>query len=105
VKAVDAGVICDHFLGLHSARQKDLGVDPSSLAVIGRTPAFPTGSSPPAGASRLTRSQRSPGAPPSRPRDPAHARILASAEMRGFQRTTRAEYLERLADPAPRGRR
>jgi len=106
VKAVDAGVICDHFLGLHSARQKDLGVDPSSLTVIGRTPAFPT---------RIFAARR--GVPPDAiaaitrallhldPADPAHARILASAEMRGFQRTTRAEYLERLADPAPRGRR
>ena len=42
IKSVAAGVICDHFLGLHGARQKDIGVDPGALTVIGRTAPLPT---------------------------------------------------------------
>jgi len=94
---VDAGVICDHFLGLHGARQKDLGVDPETLRVIGRTPECPT---------RIFAARR--GVPTavvaaiSRALldldrgDPAHAAILAGAEISGFLRTTRATYLEDL---------
>jgi len=97
VRAVDAGVICDHFLGLHGARQKDLGVDPETLRVIGRTPECPT---------RIFAARR--GVPTavvaaiSRALldldrgDPAHAAILAGAEISGFLRTTRATYLEDL---------
>ena len=105
VRAVDAGVICDHFLRQHGVRQKDLGVDPASLAVIGRTPAFPTRifaarkGVPAVAITSITRAlvRLDPG-------DPSHAGILASAEMRGFLRTTKTEYLEALAGPAPPGR-
>jgi phosphonate transport system substrate-binding protein len=97
LKAVDAGVVCDHFLGLHDARQKDLGIDPGSLRVIGRTAPVPT---------RLFAARR--GVPRDvvaavtaalaglDPAKPGHAAILASAEIRGFFRTTRAEYLRAL---------
>jgi len=104
VRSVDGGVICDHFLGQHPARQKDLGVDPDSLLVIGRTPPVPT---------RIFAARR--GVPPAviaamtrallqlDPDNPQHAGILASAEIRGFLRTTGAEYLRELARPAAPG--
>jgi phosphonate transport system substrate-binding protein len=102
VKAADAGVICDHFLSRHVARQRDLGVDPASLTIIGRTRAFPT---------RILASRR--GVPAAvvesvtrallrlDPAHPGHAGILASAEIRGFLRTTRSGYLEGLSPGAP----
>lgn len=98
VRSADAGVICDHFLSKHTARQKELGVAPESLQVIGRTPPFPTR----VFAARL-------GVPADRTRavtaallrlDPdvaAHSAILSSAEVRGFFRTTEPAYLAAVA--------
>lgn len=102
VRSVDAGVVCDHFLGQHGARQKELGVEPGSLAVIGRTRAFPT---------RILAARK--GVPADvldavaralleiDPAKPAHAAMLASAELRGFVRTTEAEYLKGLDSSRP----
>ena len=42
LKAVDAGVICDHFLSEHSNKQRELGFDAKQLAVIGTTGPVPT---------------------------------------------------------------
>ena len=42
VKAVDAGVVCDHFLEEHSEKQKELGIDPKDIVVIDRTRLIPT---------------------------------------------------------------
>jgi len=42
IKAVDAGVVCDHFLDEHSEKQKELGINPKDIAVIGRTKPMPT---------------------------------------------------------------
>lgn len=105
VKSVDAGVTCEHFLGLHSSRQKDLGLDPGVLKVVGRTPSFPT---------RIFAARKglSAGVVTAITRallqlDPAnaeHAEILASAELRGFVSTTEAEYLKDLIGTAPSGR-
>jgi phosphonate transport system substrate-binding protein len=101
IRAVDAGLVCDHFLARHAARQKDLGVDVSALTVIDRTPASPT---------RVFAARR--GVAPATvasimralldldPANPAHASLLTSAEASGFLRTTRAEYLGALARPA-----
>jgi len=100
VSSVDAGVICDHFLGQHSARQKDLGVDPGTLKVIARTPAFPTrifAARKGVSAAVITAVQRA--LLQLDPAHPGHAGILASAEIRGFLRVTRAAYLERLKQP------
>lgn len=103
LEAVDAGVICDHFLRLHDTRQKDLGVDPAALRVIARTAAVPT---------RIFAARR--GLPPkvvaavagalvrldgSRP---GEAGALETAELGGFLRTTRAEYLGQLRAAAGR---
>ena len=41
IRSVDAGVVCDHFMGLHEAKQKELGVDIRSLKVLARTGPFP----------------------------------------------------------------
>jgi phosphonate transport system substrate-binding protein len=105
VEAVEAGVICEHFLGQHGARQKDLGVDPASLRVIGRTPAFPTrifaarkGVSATVVAAITQALTRLDAA------SPEHAGVMASAEIRGFMRTTRAEYLRELGRTAPPAR-
>ncbi len=106
VKVVDAGVTCEHFLGLHSSRQKDLGVDPSALMVVGRTPSFPT---------RIFAARKglSAGVITAITRallqlDPAnaeHMAILGSAEIRGFVSTTEAEYLRGLTQSASSGQR
>ena len=106
VRTVDAGVICDHFLAQHEARQKELGVDPASLDVIGRTPAFPT---------RVFAARR--GVPAERAGAviaallrldanlPAQAAVLKSAEIRGFVRTTEQAYLAEVARATPAGQR
>jgi len=106
VRTVDAGVICDHFLAQHEARQKELGVDPASLDVIGRTPAFPT---------RVFAARR--GVPAERAGAviaallrldanlPAHAAVLKSAEIRGFVRATEQAYLAEVARATPAGQR
>jgi len=42
VKAVDAGVVCDHFLEEHSEKQKELGIDPKDILVVDKTKLIPT---------------------------------------------------------------
>jgi phosphonate transport system substrate-binding protein len=97
IGSADAGVICDHFLGLHSGRQEDLGVDPDQLTPIGQTTPVPT---------RVFGARRGMPATVVRaitgalldldPGTPSHERILASAELAGFFRTTEADYLKDL---------
>lgn len=106
VRSVDAGVICDHFLSQHEARQKELGVDPASLKVIGRTPAFPTRVfaarlAVPAGTIRAVTEALLRLAP----KPPEQSAILSSAEVRGFFRITEAAYLAAVARSTPGDRR
>lgn len=99
--SVDAGVICDHFLAEHTARQGELGLEPAQLRVIGRTPPTPTRVlAARTGAPRavvdavigaLLQLDRS---------KPEHARLMASAEIGGFFPTTRDEYLRGMASRA-----
>lgn len=42
LKAVDAGVVCDHFLEEHSKKQRELGVEAEQIVVICRTKSVPT---------------------------------------------------------------
>ena len=42
LKAVDAGVVCDHFIEEHSKRQKELGVDARKIRPISSTRPVPT---------------------------------------------------------------
>ncbi len=41
LRAVDAGVVCDHFAEEHEEKQKELGIDFAQLVVIGRTKEVP----------------------------------------------------------------
>ena len=41
LKAVDAGVVCDHFAGEHEDKQKELGIDASQIMVIAKTKDVP----------------------------------------------------------------
>ena len=41
LKAVDAGVVCDHFAGEHDDKQKELGIDVSQIMVIAKTKDVP----------------------------------------------------------------
>jgi phosphate/phosphite/phosphonate ABC transporter binding protein len=41
LKAVDAGVVCDHFAGEHEDKQKELGLDVSQIMVIAKTKDVP----------------------------------------------------------------
>ena len=41
LKAVDAGVVCDHFAGEHEDKQKELGIDASKIMVIAKTKDVP----------------------------------------------------------------
>jgi ABC-type phosphate/phosphonate transport system substrate-binding protein len=108
VGSVDAGVICGHFLGQHEARQKDLGVDRTSLKVIARTQPFPTRIfSVRAGLPREAAAAMAQALLRLDPNDPAHARILSDAEIGAFKRTTEREYLAALTEAgrqAQRGR-
>jgi phosphate/phosphite/phosphonate ABC transporter binding protein len=100
IRSVDAGVVCEHFIRLHEARQGELGVDTDALRVIAQTPPFPTRvlaarrGAPREAVTRLTTALLRLDAS-----DPSQARILASAEILGFKRTTEAEYLRRLRSP------
>lgn len=103
VGTVDGGVICDHFLGQHTARQKDLGVDPDLLAVIDRTPAVPTRIfAARRGVSRAALERIGRALLQLDASRAEHAEILASAEIRGFVATTEADYLSTLVRPTSR---
>ena len=105
VRSVDAGVICDHFLDQHGARQRELGVDPAVLSVIGRTAAYPTRvfaarkGLPAKVVTAITEALLEIDAT-----RPPGAAMLESIEARGFVRTTEAEYLKSLAAPPPPAR-
>ena len=93
LKAVDAGVVCDHFLEEHSQKQKELGLNAKHLNIIGRTKAVPT---------RMFVVRKGVGsdivnkvkhALLSLDRtNPEHAKILYPAEFGGFQRTKDEKY-------------
>lgn len=101
LRSVDAGVVCDHFMGLHEDKQQDLGVDTSVLTVIARTRPFPTrvmaarlGAPRDAVTALITSLLRL---------DPAvadHARILSAAEILAFKRIAEADYLRLIQSPA-----
>jgi phosphonate transport system substrate-binding protein len=42
LKMADAGVVCDHFLGEHSEKQQELGIDANEIVIIDRTRLIPT---------------------------------------------------------------
>lgn len=103
IRSVDAGVICEHFMNQREARQGELGVDATALRVLARTPAFPTrvlaarrGASPDLVAAVIAALLRLDASVPDQ------GRILSTAELLAFRRTTDAEYLRAVASPQAR---
>jgi phosphonate transport system substrate-binding protein len=93
LKAVDAGVVCDHFLEGHLEKQQELGIDAKQIIAICRTKLVPT---------RLfaARQEISNGIVTKVSqallrldiKKPAHARILYRAELGGFQESEDEDY-------------
>ncbi|MDL1982970.1 MAG: phosphate/phosphite/phosphonate ABC transporter substrate-binding protein [Deltaproteobacteria bacterium] len=93
LKAVDAGVVCDHFLKEHSKRQQALGMDAKQIVAVCRTISVPMR----VFAARqevsddivtkvnqaLIRLDKN---------KPAHAKILHRAELGGFQSSKDKDY-------------
>jgi phosphonate transport system substrate-binding protein len=93
LRAVDAGIVCDHFLVGHPEKQKELGVEANQMIVVSRTEAVPTR----VFAARkgivtgmvttvnqaLLRLDKN---------KPAHAKILYNAEIGGFQKSKDRDY-------------
>jgi len=93
LKAVDAGVVCDHFLEEHAEKQQELGVESKQISVISKTKSVPTK----VFAARqdlnndiinkviqalLKLDNKKPG----------HTKILYRAELGGFQRSKDEHY-------------
>jgi len=93
LKAVDAGVVCDHFLKEHSKKQQALGVDTKQIVAVCRTRSVPMRvfaacrevsddivTKVNQALLRLDKNK------------PAHAKILHRAELGGFQRSKDRDY-------------
>jgi len=90
---VDAGVVCDHFLGEHEERQQELGVDAKEIMIITRTKSVPTR----VFASRqklnddiVTKINQALLALDNT--NPIHKKILYPAEFGGFQKSKDEDY-------------
>jgi phosphonate transport system substrate-binding protein len=93
LKAVDAGVVCDHFFEKHLEKQQDLGIEAEKLAIIGRTALVPT---------RMFTSRQDISDDTVDKiyhtllmldkKQPEHAKILDSMELGGFQRSKDKDY-------------
>ena len=93
LKAVDAGVVCCHFLEEHPEKQQELGIDPKQIMVIAKTKLMPTR----VFASRQGIDERvinkvNQALLKLDGKNPAHKKILYSAELGGFQRTEDKDY-------------
>ena len=93
LKAVDAGVVCDHFLEEHSEKHKELGINFKQIIVIGRTGSVPTrvfAARKELDSGVVTKVNQ---ALVSLDRNnPAHAEILYPAELGGFQKSKDKDY-------------
>jgi phosphonate transport system substrate-binding protein len=93
LKEVDAGVVCRHFLESPSNKKADPGVDLQQLIVIGQTKEVPM---------RIFAAQKDLPEDIVKPviqslleldrQNPAHEKILLSAELGGFQKTNDQDY-------------
>lgn len=93
LKAVDAGVVCDHFIAEHSESQKELGIDINQISVIGRTDLVPT---------RVFSARKTISSEIVTKfidallgidnTNPVHANMLIGAELGGFQRANDEDY-------------
>ena len=95
LKAVDAGVICDHFLGEHEEKQKELGVEAIKLKVISRTKPVPTRVFVPRkDVNRDIVAKINQALLALDRKNPEHAKILFEAESGGFERAQPQDYAE-----------
>jgi phosphonate transport system substrate-binding protein len=93
LKAVDAGVVCDHFLTEHAEKQKDLGVKASQLMVISRTRPVPTRIfAARKGVEKEITAALNQALLRLDKRKPESARILNRGEIGGFQRARIEDY-------------
>lgn len=93
LKAVEAGVVCDHFLKEHSKKQQELGVEAEEIVVIGRTQPVPT--------KVFTAARKVDPEIIDRVNKalltldvnlPSHEKILSQAELGGFQKAEEQEF-------------
>jgi ABC-type phosphate/phosphonate transport system substrate-binding protein len=91
--AVDAGVVCDHFLEGGFKKQSELGVNPDKLAIIGYTKSIPTRVFAAHRDVRVDIAAKLVQALLKLNRAiPAHEEILCHAELGGFQRSKETDY-------------
>jgi phosphonate transport system substrate-binding protein len=93
LKAVDAGVVCDHFAGEHEDKQKELGLDVSQIMVIAKTKDIPMkvfGARKGVDKDNILKIKQ---ALLNLDRhDPDHMRILYPAELGGFQEYSEGDF-------------
>lgn len=93
LKTVDAGIVCDHFLGEHYKKQKELGVDAAEMIVIDRTQSVPTKVfAPRQGISQDIVIKINRALLRLDDKNPLHKDILYSAEIGGFLATSDTDY-------------
>ncbi len=93
LKAVDAGVVCDHFLEEHSEDRNDLGMDPKQLKVIGKTKAVPTRVfTARKELSNIIINRINQALLDLNKKNPEHGKILYPAELGGFQKAEDKDY-------------
>ena len=93
LKAVDAGVVCDHYFEEHSQNRNELGIDAKQLIVIGRTKSVPTrvfSARKELSNSILTRVNQALLSLDKK--NPEHAKILYPAELGGFRKLENKDY-------------
>jgi phosphate/phosphite/phosphonate ABC transporter binding protein len=93
LKAVDAGVVCDHFLAEHEEKQKELGVVAEQIQPLIRTKSVPTrvfGARTNLNKDLVARVKEALLRLDNK--NPQQASILARAELGGFQRSKDEEY-------------
>ncbi len=93
LKAVDAGIVCDHFLEGHPEEQEELGVDAEALFVVARTDPVPA---------RVFAARRGLAKDVADAvtrallnldlQNPPHAKILRRAELGGFKKAADTDY-------------
>jgi phosphonate transport system substrate-binding protein len=95
LRSVDAGVICQHFLEEHEAKQKELGLEGGQLLVIDRTKSVPTRVFTPRKdvsldiVSKINNTLLN-----LEKKNPEHRNILYRMELGGFQRAQTKDYSE-----------
>ena len=93
LKAVDAGVVCDHFLEEHPTRQKELGVETNQIRVIARTGLVSTRVfAARLGTGKTITAQIYEALLRLDKNKHAHAKILSPAELGGFQKSKDEDY-------------